>query len=67
MSTVHPAKYQILEVMKLPIEVVDELCDECASNDSGKIVNPEYYPELKKWLVANGHSDTDCYIGWWSW
>ncbi len=63
---IHDSQYQILEISDLPEDIQDELSERCTGNDSGKIINPDYYPLLRKWLVDNGHKTT-CYIGWWSW
>ena len=65
MSTVHPAKYLVLEMMDLPEEVQTEV--DCPGNDVGMIINPEYHPLIRAWLSGHGYSNTDCYIGWWSW
>jgi hypothetical protein len=59
--------YRILEIIRLPESIQDELSDSCKGNDTGRIINPEYYPELKKWLSDNGYDSTECFIGWWSW
>lgn len=66
-KTVGAAAYKVINIIDLPDDVQDELSACEASNDTGKIVNPKYYPKLRKWLKAHGHSDTDIYIGWWSW
>ena len=67
MSVIHEAKYKVLEVMDLPYEIRDELCNDCPCNDSGRIIYTENYPLLINWLRENGHSVEKCYIGWWSW
>ncbi len=61
------AAYKVVDVMKLPRNIQDAICESCSGNDTATIINPEYYPKLKEWLAENGHSDTDCYIAWWSW
>lgn len=62
MDIIHDAKYQILEIMDLP----EECQPECPGNDTGQIVNPEYHPKLKQWLIDNNYP-VKPYIGWWSW
>jgi hypothetical protein len=64
-KTVGYSDYKVLVMMDLPEEIYVEI--ECIGNGTAQIVNPEYHPKLKQWLKDNGHSDTDCYIGWWSW
>lgn len=66
-GVISPARYQVLEVMDLPNAVQDELCNDCPSNDSARIVNPKYYPLLKRWLEDNEYDANTAYIAWWSW
>lgn len=64
-KVIGPAAYQVIDMMRLPDEVKDDM--EPPGNDCAVIVNPEYWPRLKAWLEENGYNSTVCYIGWWSW
>lgn len=66
LPTVHESRYLILEAAGLPDDVADEICNDCPANDTGRIVNPQYHPKLKRWLEENGLA-VQCYIVWWSW
>lgn len=61
-----PSKYEFLDYHELPETVWDEVMDQVPSNGSGVIINPEYHPLLKAWLIENGH-EVKCYILWASW
>lgn len=61
------AAYQVINMAELPEDVYDESCNDCPSNDSARIINPNYKPKLKQWLSDNGYNSETCYIAWWSW
>lgn len=60
-------EYEFLDYHELPDDIWDDVCDSLnMSNDMGRIVNPDYHPLLKEWMIANGH-EVKCYILWASW
>ena len=67
-SAISSTSYRILNVLDLPSDLSDSLMDSLnLSNDCGKIVNPQYHPDLAEWLKANGEDPTECFIAWASW
>lgn len=66
-GVVGEAQYKVIDIMKLPMEVIDSLAKDQPGNDKANIINPKYFPKLAEWLKTNGYSDTDCYIAWWCW
>lgn len=64
--TISKMGYDKVEVLDLPENVQDELCDMCPGNPAGTIINPDYHPLFRQWLIDNGH-EVKCYFGWWSW
>jgi hypothetical protein len=60
------AHYKVISDGKLPEDVRDEILDCCKGNDCATLVNPDYWPKFKQWLIEN-NAEVECYLIWWSW
>lgn len=60
------SSYDVISDGDLPKDVRDEILDCCPSNDCATIVNPEYWPKMKAWLIEN-QTPVKPYLIWWSW
>ena len=58
--------YDQLDIIDLPEDIQNELCDQCPGNPAGTIVNPIYHPKLRQWLIDN-NKEIKPYFAWWSW
>jgi hypothetical protein len=56
-------RYPIIAARHLPEDVTDALD---GTNDTGRVVNPLYYPAFAAWLDAHGLARQP-YIVWFSW
>lgn len=63
---IRESHYKFIDDKHLPVEVRDELCNDCGGNGTGRIVNPECHPKFKAWLIAM-NLPVECYIIWWYW
>lgn len=57
--------YDLVDGHKFPRDVWEEVVEECG-NDTARIVNPEYSPKFKQFLIDGGY-EVKCYMVWISW